>query len=143
MTHQEPSTQNTPQTEIAIDTGPDLSSAETARIVAAQNDAFRKAIGGETAGTSVPPGRVVMTRCVSERDPAFQSASIAAVVAYDDFDADCDPHGWHEMGVIEIEGETVWFKLDLYDENYEYGSSDPTDPRFTRRVLTLLFPFEY
>lgn len=131
------------QDEMTIETGPDLSTAETARIVATQNDAFRKAIGGETTETPVPEGRVVMTRGIFERDAAFQSALIAAVVAYDDFNTDCDPHGWHEMGVIEIDGEKVWFKIDLYDEAYEYGSSDPTDPRFTRRVLTLLFPSEY
>jgi hypothetical protein len=134
--------------EIAIDTGPDLSSTETAKIIAAQNDRFRRAAFGLTpsatdANAPIPQGRVVMTRGVADRSPAFQTALTAAVAAYDAFTEDADPHGWHEMGVVTVEGETVWFKIDLYDEAYEYGASDPTDPRFTRRVLTMLFPSEY
>lgn len=131
------------ETEIVIDTGPDLSSSATAKIIADQNDRFRRAVLGAADRTGMPQGRVVMTRGVSERSPAFQSKLIAAVAGYDEFNTDCDPYGWHEMGVIEIDGEIVWFKLDLYDENYEYGASDPTDPKFTRRVMTLLFPSEY
>lgn len=131
------------QHEMTIETGPELTEAETARLIAEQNDAFRRSIAGAVTGMLVPPGRVMMTSGIAARDAAFQSVLIAAVVAFDGFNADCDPHGWHEMGVLEIEGETVWFKIDLYDEAYEYGSSDPTDPRFTRRMLTLLFPSEY
>lgn len=47
------------------------------------------------------------------------------------------------MGVIEFEGTTVWFKLDLYDVDYTYGSPEPSDPKQTHRVLTLLLPSEY
>ncbi|MDF1670158.1 MAG: DUF3768 domain-containing protein [Roseovarius sp.] len=129
--------------DIAIETTPERSAGEIAKIVAAQNDAFRKSIAGQSGGPEQPMGRVVMTSGVAAQSPDFQAALIAAVVTYDDFNEDCDPHGWHEMGVLEIGGEKVWFKVDLYDENYEYGSSDPTDLRFTRRVLTLLFPSEY
>jgi hypothetical protein len=129
--------------EITIETGPQRSEKEISKIVADQNDRFRKTVTGTASGPNIPQGRVVMTRGVSERGEAFCASLIVAVGTYEDFNADCDPYGWHEMGVIEIEGEKLWFKIDLYDENYEYGSSDPTNPRFTRRVLTLLFPSEY
>ena len=65
------------------------------------------------------------------------------VAAFGAFNADSDPYGWHEMGVIELDGTTVWFKLDLYDVDYQYGSPEPSDPTQTRRVLTLLLPSEY
>ena len=47
------------------------------------------------------------------------------------------------MGGIEFDGTTVWFKIDLYDVDYTYGSPEPSDPALTRRVLTLLLPSEY
>ena len=47
------------------------------------------------------------------------------------------------MASVTICGEVVWFKIDLYDENFCYGAGDPLDDANTRRVLTLLFPSEY
>ena len=47
------------------------------------------------------------------------------------------------MGVIDLDGTTVWFKVDLYDVDYTYGSPEPSAPEQTRRVLTLLLPSEY
>nr|WP_318246675.1 DUF3768 domain-containing protein [Alloyangia pacifica] len=40
-------------------------------------------------------------------------------------------------------GQKLWFKIDLYDESYSFGTDDPLDDARTRRVLTLLFPSEY
>lgn len=103
--------------------------------IAAQNDLFR-----QSWPVAVIPGRFVMTRAVAARDGDFQRACLEAVRAYDDFNPDIDPDGTHEMGSFEIEGETVWFKIDLYDDAYECGSPEPTDPQKTRRVLTILLP---
>lgn len=121
----------------------ELSEAETAKIIAAQNDLFRKAIAGRPMSAGVPPGKLVMTAGIAACSEAFRAALIEALVAFDAFDTASDPYGLHEMGVLKIEGERVWFKFDLYDENYEYGAETPTDPARTRRVLTLLFPSEY
>jgi len=129
--------------EITIETEPTLSNAQIAKIVADQNDQFRRAAFGGPVTGPVPAGQIVMTRGIAERDEDFRCAVMNTVAAYEDFNPDCDPHGWHEMGVIKVQDETVWFKIDLYDENYEYGASDPTEMRCTRRVLTLLFPSEY
>lgn len=61
----------------------------------------------------------------------------------DAFNEDSDPNGWRDMGVIEIEGDTVWFKFDYYDLSFEHGAEDPSDLKTTRRVLTLMFPSDY
>ncbi len=121
----------------------ELSPEERAILIASQNDSFRKSVGIIPGDASTPEGTCVMTRGVSERSIEFRFALMEALRAYDGFNNDCDPHGWHEMGVLEIEGETVWFKIDLYDVTYNMGAEVPEDPNQTRRVLTLLFPSEY
>ncbi len=121
----------------------DSSTKETAKIVAAQNDAFRKASLGLAVDGAIPSGQVVMTQGIVQQTDAFKHTLFAAIAAYDTFNEESDPYGWHEMGVIEIAGETVWFKLDLYDSDYHYGSPDPTNLEVTRRVMTILLPSEY
>ena len=125
------------------DIAQDVTNPAMATIIAKQNDTFRTSITACPKSPDIPPGKLVMTAGVAAQSDAFRAALIGALIAFDAFDADSDPYGLHEMGVLEIEGERVWFKFDLYDKNFEYGSEDPTDPKRTRRVLTLLFPSEY
>ncbi len=121
----------------------DLSSPEAAAIIAVQNDAFRKSIAQFATGPDVPKGRVLMTHGLREQSEDFQRELITKTITFEAFDVDSDPYGWHEMGVIEVGETTIWFRIDLYDVNYEYGAGDPTDPDKTRRVMTLLLPSEY
>ncbi|WP_417728521.1 DUF3768 domain-containing protein [Roseovarius sp.] len=121
----------------------DLDPVREAALIAAQNDAFRRSILGNTPVTDAPQGQFVMTSGVAALGPEAQQELTHRVAAFDAFNADSDPQGWHEMGVIEFNGTTVWFKLDLYDVDYQYGSPEPADPQQTRRVLTLLLPPEY
>jgi len=121
----------------------DLDPVKEAALIAAQNDAFRLSILGTTPVADAPQGQFVMTRGVAALGPDAQLALTRRVASFDAFNADSDPHGWHEMGVIDFDGTTVWFKVDLYDVDYMYGSPEPSDPEQTRRVLTLLLPSEY
>lgn len=136
-------TQSPQADSVDVETGPDLSSPEAAAIIAEQNDRFRKAATQFEAAKDVSKGKIVMTRGVADQSPDFQLELMRKLVTFDAFDKDCDPYDWHEMGVLDVAGETVWFKIDLYDADYGYGAEDPTDPDKTRRVLTLLFPSEY
>jgi len=121
----------------------DLDPVQEAALIAAQNDAFRRSIPGNSPVVDAPQGQFVMTRGVAALGPEVQLELTHHVAAFDGFNADSDPQGWHEMGVIDFQGTTVWFKLDLYDVDYQYGSPEPSDPEQTRRVLTLLLPSEY
>ena len=116
---------------------------ETSNLIAEQNDAFRKSIAQSQTAPDTPKGKVVMTGGVAAQSPDFLLELTRAIVSFNAFTEEADPSGEHEMGVIEINGETVWFKIDLYDRNYEMGSPAPDDPEQTRRVLTMLFPSEY
>lgn len=63
------------------------------------------------------------------------------------FTEDNDPHGEHDCASFELDvgdGPTTFmFKIDYYDLDLEMGSEDPSDPKTTRRVLTLMFAHDY
>jgi Protein of unknown function (DUF3768) len=88
-------------------------------------------------------GKTYLTRGLIEKGADFIAKATAAVQAFDAFTDDNDPWQEHDCAVLELDGETVMFKIEYYDENMEYGSPDPADPNVTRRVLTILLAEEY
>ena len=106
-----------------------------------QNDAFR---AGLVSPEGCPlPGTVVVTSSVRGRGRNFETAAYLAVAKDTAFTEDNDPWGDHGFGVVEVMGDKLFWKIDLYDRALEYGSPEPTDPVRTHRVLTILFPSEY
>ena len=53
------------------------------------------------------------------------------------------PHHEHDMGKIEFNGESYFFKIDYYDNQLRYGSTFPEDEFLTRRVITVMETDEY
>lgn len=98
------------------------------------NDAFR------TTGIG---GTILMTRGVSELGEALVSQIALAVKTFDTFTPDNDPHGEHDFGAFEIEGQKLFWKLDYYDADMIHGSNDASDPNVTTRVLTIMLRSEY
>ena len=66
-----------------------------------------------------------------------------AVGLFSEFSEDNDPDGHHDFGSIRVGETKVWWKIDAYDRDYDYGSEDPSDPAQTARVLTILFPSDW
>ena len=54
-----------------------------------------------------------------------------------------DPYGEHNFGCIEYHGQQIFWKIDLYDLNYEFYSPQPDDKTLTNRVLTIMLAEEY
>ena len=106
-----------------------------AKRIADLNDKFRKSL--------VTGGRTYMTAGVNAKGPEFVAKALAKVIAFDDFNADNDPHREHDFGSFELEGEKLFWKIDYYDLAGEFGSEDPTDPKKTLRVLTVMLAEEY
>ena len=98
------------------------------------NDAFRTTLTG---------GRVMFTRGVAALGQEVQRQIIEALRRYDDFDADNDPYGEHDFGMIIVQGHELLFKIDYYDRDLVYHSPDATDPSVTTRVLTIMLAEEY
>ena len=66
-----------------------------------------------------------------------------ALMEFDSFTEDNDPHREHDFGAFEFDGEKLFFKIDYYDNALDFGSPDPSDPSVTTRVLTIMLASEY
>lgn len=88
-------------------------------------------------------GEVYLTHGVSAKGEDFVARAFRAVADFDGFDEGNDPYGEHDFGAVTVDGERVFFKVDCYDRNKEYGSEDPADPARTCRVMTILLAEEY
>lgn len=115
--------------------------------VAKQNDIFRQAILDPEAAIQAAQqgiiGQIVLTPGVAEEAEDFRQSVLAAVAQFDTFTEDNDPYADHTFGAFEVAGEKLFWKIDLYDTAYHYGSEDPANPKATRRALTIMLRSEY
>ena len=88
-------------------------------------------------------GRTIYTRSLCDLGVGFKLAALLCVKSFVDFAKDNDPHGEHDFGSFELDGQKVYFKFDYYDRNLEFGSEDPSDPEQTTRVLTVMLASDY
>ena len=105
-----------------------------------QNDSFR---AGLIVGGCAFPGTVVVTADVRAMGRDFLTDATLAVAFDGDFGVENDPWGDHAFGVVTVGDERLYWKIDYYDTDLEFGSNNPSDPAMTHRVLTILFPSEY
>lgn len=102
---------------------------ERAEKIAVLNDEFRKTVPMRATITR----GVVGLRCLNDL--------MQAVRKFDRFTEDNDPYGEHDFGSLEWYDETVFWKIDYYDQALEYGK-DPLDIE-CKRVLTIMLASEY
>lgn len=88
-------------------------------------------------------GRMAITRGIIALGEGHVAAIIAQVQTFDNFTPDNDPHGEHDFGAFEYLGDTIFWNIDYYDIDCQYGSPDPADANVTMRVLTILLASEY
>ncbi|QNP78599.1 DUF3768 domain-containing protein [Agrobacterium tumefaciens] len=108
--------------------------AGRAAAIREKNDAFRK---------SLSSGRVVLTPGVTNLNADHQRAVISGMKDFDDFSTDNDPYGEHDFGAVTVEDAVFFWKIDYYDLDLQFGSSDPADDDVTCRVLTIMRADEY
>ncbi|MEB3190448.1 MAG: DUF3768 domain-containing protein [Snowella sp.] len=105
---------------------------QTLSKIAELNDKLRKSRQGFT-----------MTRAVKSLPLLTLCQLINLVANFNDFDEDNDPWGEHDFGMVSINGESYYWKIDYYDKSMEGGSPNPEDESVTNRVLTLMHSSEY
>ena len=104
----------------------DIMEVRDTNTIAALNDLCRRAMG--------IAGRLML---------GDQSAIRERVELFDAFTPDNDPHQERDFGSFDQAGQTIFWKIDYYDPTLTYGSEDPSDPRQTVRVLTIMLAAEY
>lgn len=132
--------------------------------IAQQNDKFRKTFCG---------GQVLLTYGISSLPMPQQFEITQKVKEFNNFTEGNDPYGEHEtslsvareerpkqylvvrtsrkmkssvavqFGCFEYKGQQIFWKIDLYDLNYEFYSPQPDDENQTNRTLTIMLAEEY
>ena len=93
--------------------------------------------------TTFLTGKVYMTEGVRALPAATQSRIVEAIQTFSGFDSGNDPFGEHDFGAVSIDGIKAFWKIDYYARDLMHGSDDPSDPRQTSRVLTIMLAEEY
>jgi len=101
------------------------------------NDQFRK--------SPLLHGRAVVTRGVAGNGNDFVARAMSAVASFPVFTAENDPYGQHDFGSFEVDGETLFWKIDCYEKGSDYtaGAETPETVETTDRVLTIMLASEY
>lgn len=102
--------------------------------IRALNDRLRQTARG---------GAIYITRGVADLELPTLRRIFEAVVEFDAFGQDNDPHGEHDCAVIALGGLVVIWKIDYFDRAMTGLSPDPADSSVTRRVLTIMLAHEY
>ena len=68
---------------------------------------------------------------------------VKTIAIYDNFCHANDPYEEHDFGSFEVDGQTIFFKIDYYDKALAFHSPDPADPSVTERVITIMLAEEY
>ena len=119
--------------------GPDVT------VVAAHNDAFRKlACLGETPSQPIQ-GRMHLTSSLAMAEDGLALEAVQAVGTFEVFEPENDPEGWRDFGAVDIRGEKIFWKIDLYeaDSDFRYGAEAPDNPATTLRVLTIMMASDW
>ena len=119
--------------------GPDIAA------IAAQNDAFRKLACLGISPDRPIQGRMHVTRSLAEAEEGLMDEAVKATGEFQTFESENDPDGCHDFGAVEIRGQTVFWKIDLYeaDSDFRYGAEAPDNPATTIRVLTIMMASDW
>ena len=88
-------------------------------------------------------GTAVITIGVAALGDEAVARIVKTIAVYDDFCQKNDPYSEHDFGAFEVDGHTVFFKIDYYDKTLAAHSPDPTDSSVTERVITIMLAEEY
>ena len=100
----------------------------------------------------MPHGKLLLTASVSAAWPLSDQKELLLTILTTpeaSFTKDNDPYYERDMVVTSFQGRKLWGKIDYYSrkangqEDMNWGSSDPSDPKKTTRVMTIMFPEDY
>ena len=98
------------------------------------NDQFRRDLQG---------GTILLTHGVRGLGSGFVEQALLAVARFNDFTEANDPHGEHDFGLIQIDEQSLFWKIDYFDEGLSAAADDPSNPITCHRVMTIMLAEEY
>ena len=110
-----------------------LNEARKVRIRQMNDDLRRTMVGGQ----------VLITRGIEGPGLMTVSSILHAVRQFDEFSPSNDPFDEHDFGALTCLDQRVYWKIDYYDRELEFGSPNPADPHVTTRVITIMLASEY
>ena len=103
---------------------------KTGRIRALNDELRQHLIGGLAV---ITPGVAALGSEAVER-------IVKTIAVFDDFCHENDPYEEHDFGLFEVDGHTLIFKIDLYEEP---DVKNPNGGPVVTRVLTIMLAEEY
>ena len=98
------------------------------------NDKLRKKhIGGSIA---ITPG-------ISSLGPALIAEILDEVAFFNKFTSENDPYDERDFGALTVQNQRIFWKIDYFDILGTTEATNPSDPKATKRVLTVLLASEY
>ena len=88
-------------------------------------------------------GTALITAGVAALGAEAVARIVKTIAVYDDFCHANDPYEEHDFGAFEVDGQTIYFKIDYFDKVLASHSPDPADPSVTERVITIMLAEEY
>ena len=88
-------------------------------------------------------GTAVMTPGIAGLGAEAVARIVKTIAVYDDFCHANDPYEEHDFGSFEVDGHTIFFKIDYFDKSRSCHSPDAADPSVTERVITIMLAEEY
>ncbi len=88
-------------------------------------------------------GLALMTPGIAALGPDVVARIVKTISTFDDFYHANDPYEEHDFGSFEVDGHTIFFKIDYYDRSLTMHSPDPADQSVTERVITIMLAEEY
>lgn len=88
-------------------------------------------------------GQVVTTASIATLSQNEKYRIFKKVSEFNGFNEDNDPYGEHDFGSFNHNADTIFWKIDYYDKALKYGSDDPADNSKTKRILTIMYSYEY
>lgn len=88
-------------------------------------------------------GRVHFTEGILAQGPDFALAVFTAVEAFSKFDCHNDPWGEHDCASLMVEDQKILWKIDYYDKTQTFHSPDASNPKVTKRIMTVMLAEEY
>jgi hypothetical protein len=106
---------------------------QTERIRTLNDDLRQHLLSG---GAVITPGVAALGQEKLER-------IIQTIAVFDDFCQANDPYEEHDFGAFDVDGATIFFKIDYFDKTLTHHSPDPADPAVTERIITIMLADEY